>query len=434
VSPATAPLRPVSEGERTVLLDVLRGFALLGIVLVNFPGSGPGTLMPRVDGFVSSFLNYAVQGSFYPLFSFLFGVGFGVQLLRARERGRGVALLYLRRMLVLLIIGTVHAVFIYNGDILVGYAFTGLLLIPLGKFPRWALLALVLTLFVISLSPVRNSIMLGPRLGVQTEYLRFDARNEAREIESNRRRANDGEYSYASAIAENWSRYAASGSPVRTVVGIFMSDIALLFLIGLYVARGRVFETAVARRRDFIGLGVASALAIALGHGLTSIGPAREWGAWWNLLSWQATNKGPTFLYIALITLFFTSFRDAARALSVFAAPGRMALTSYLTQTVFLTLLFVPYGVGLTSFTTTMQLLFCLGFFFLFQVPISHWWLARYQYGPAEWVWRSATYGAAQPMRRPPLLVADVEDSTLIATDGAEHRPPHEHGSRRVAD
>ena len=416
------PLRPVSTGERTVLLDVLRGVALLGILLVNFWGDGPGTTIPRVDAFVNSFLLHAVKGSFYPLFSLLFGVGFGLQLLRARERGKGVALLYVRRMLVLFLIGTVHAVSIYGGDILVTYAVFGLLLVPFGRLPDRSLLVVIglLALMQLGNGPVRNTIQTWRDGDSQVEQLRTGVRLEAQDIERNRRRADDGELSYATATADRWTGYTRRIYDLRRVERILINDILLLFFIGMYAARRRILETAAARRRGFALLAAAAALAIALGHGYTAMG--LDWGDGAGMLQAWAVDKGPTFLYIALITLLFTSVRSAARALSIFAAPGRMALTSYLTQTVVLTLLFVPYGFGLTWFTTTMQLLFCLGFFFLFQVPISHWWLARYQYGPAEWVWRSATYGAAQPMRRPAVLVADVEDATLLATDGAGHR------------
>jgi uncharacterized protein len=414
----TVPLRPVGDGERTVLLDVLRGFALLGILLVNFWGAR-GTTLPRIDGFVSVFLEHAVQGSFYPLFAFLFGVGFGVQLLRARDRGRGVALLYLRRMLILFLIGTVHAIAIYPGDILWTYAFFGLLLVPLGRLPDGALLVVILLLALLQVGdrPVRDTITSWQGVDAQVEELRGIARNEASEIERNRRRANDGEFSYANAIAGNWNRYTHSIYNSRRVEGIFLNDILLLFLIGMYAARRRVLESAAARRRGYVVLGAASALAIALGHGYTAM--ELDWGARAGLLQWWAVAKGPTFFYVALITLLFTSFRAAARALSVFAAPGRMALTSYLTQTVVITLLFAPYGLGLTSLTTTMQLLFCLAFFFLFQVPVSRWWLARYQYGPAEWLWRSATYGAVQPMRRRPVPVAAVEVAGPLVAAGA---------------
>jgi uncharacterized protein len=418
---ATHPLRPVGAGERMVLLDVLRGFALLGILLVNFWG-GPGTMLPRVDAFVSSFLLHAVHYSFYPLFALLFGVGFGVQLLRAGERGSGVALLYLRRMIVLFLIGTVHAVFIYSGDILVTYAVLGLLLVPFGRLPDRALLAVIGLLAVMQIGnrPVRNAIMTWREGGPQVEELRRGVRMEAQTVERNRRPADVGELSYATATAGSWRGYTRLIYDFRRLERFLINDILLLFFVGMYAARRRVFETASARRRGFVVLGAASALAILVGHGYTALG--LDWGEGAGMLQGWAEDKGPTFLYVAIIALLFTTFRAAARALRVFAAPGRMALTSYLTQSVVMTLLFVPYGLGLTRFTTTAQLLFSLAFFFLLQVPISQWWLSRYQYGPAEWLWRSATYGAAQPMRRRTMPAAVVEEPTLLATDGAAYR------------
>ena len=148
-------LQPVARGERLELLDALRGFALLGILMVNFWGP-PGTAMPALDAFIGDVLGALVDSSIYPLYSFLFGLGFALQLERAQRRGRPTAHLYLRRMIVLFLIGTVHALFIWEGDILVTYALTGLLLIPLHKLSQRGVLALVFVLALLNLN--RDSV------------------------------------------------------------------------------------------------------------------------------------------------------------------------------------------------------------------------------------------------------------------------------------
>ena len=126
------PLTPVASSERVELIDILRGFALLGILTVNFWGTS-GESVRRLDLILSKTLDIVVSASFYPLFSFLFGLGFAVQLQRARARGAGIVLTYLRRMLALFLIGSFHAIVIWDGDILTWYALFGLVLIPLHR-------------------------------------------------------------------------------------------------------------------------------------------------------------------------------------------------------------------------------------------------------------------------------------------------------------
>jgi uncharacterized protein len=277
----------------------------------------------------------------------------------------------------------------------------------------------LLALMQIGNGPVRNAIMTWREGDPQVEELRREAVYEAQTVERHRSHADDGESSYAAVTAGRGRGYSGSIHGFLRVERILINDILLLFFIGMYAARRRVFETAAGRRRGFVVLGAASALAIALGHGYTAL--ELDWGNAAEMLQGWAVDKGPTFLYIAVIALLFTTLRAATRALSVFAAPGRMALTIYLMQSVVLTLLLQPYGFGLTL-TTTAQLLFNLAFFFLLQVPLSHWWLSRYRYGPAEWLWRSATYGAAQPMRRRTAPVADVRDPSPLVVTGVGHR------------
>jgi uncharacterized protein len=404
-----AVLRPVGSRDRIELLDVLRGFAVLGILLVNFSGES-GTRFPRADAAAQWILSNAVEGSFYPLFSFLFGLGFGIQVLRAQERGTGAAHLHLRRMLVLFIIGTLHSLLIYEGDILQTYATFGLPLLLLGRLPSRALLAVICLTAAVQLAgePVRDAVRTWRIGDPQVEYLRQAARMESAEIENNLR---SDVATYATARALSWTRYSREIHGLQEVERVVLNnEILLLFIIGLYVAKRRVFETAADHRRGFLLLAAVSVLTIVGSHGYTVMN--LNWGRVASSLQRFASTKGPTFLYIALIALLCTSVPRAARVLRVFAAPGRMALTSYLTQTIVLTLTFAPYGLGLPKFSIAAQVLFCLAFFFLVQVPAANWWLTRYQFGPAEWLWRSLTYGRVQPLR-------------IAAPIGIATPPPH---------
>lgn len=167
ISPAGEPLSPVTTGERIEEIDVVRGFALIGIFLMNvefFNRSlmGIGEGMPRgltgFDWFASWFIAYFVQGKFWTIFSLLFGMGFSVMLMRAERAQRTFLAPYLRRILALAVFGAMHFIFIWAGDILFSYAIAagGLLVLLYG---RWrpiliALVALVGLAFVPGLDAV----------------------------------------------------------------------------------------------------------------------------------------------------------------------------------------------------------------------------------------------------------------------------------------
>jgi uncharacterized protein len=137
-TPTPAPFVPVAENQRIEALDVVRGFALLGIFLMNIEGFNRyfGDIFGRgipleakgLDWLATFFVNYFVQGKFWTIFSTLFGMGFAVMLVRAEQSGRAFVPLYLRRILALAVFGAVHYIFIWDGDILFSYAVGALLL------------------------------------------------------------------------------------------------------------------------------------------------------------------------------------------------------------------------------------------------------------------------------------------------------------------
>jgi len=136
--PGPVPLTPVAESQRIEALDVVRGFALLGIFLMNIewfnrPIATFSEGMPRGltggDWWASWFIAYFVQGKFWTIFSLLFGMGFAVMLVRAEHAGRDFTRLYLRRILALAVFGAVHFIYIWEGDILFSYAVGALALL-----------------------------------------------------------------------------------------------------------------------------------------------------------------------------------------------------------------------------------------------------------------------------------------------------------------
>ena len=410
--------RPVEQGERVALIDVLRGFALLGILVVNFFGE-QGSVLPLLDRVATVLLGAFVDSSFYPLFSFLFGLGFALQLARARRRGDGAAHLYLRRMIVLFLIGTVHAVFIWSGDILVTYAVTGLLLIPLHRLPQRVILALVCVLCVVNLHSkwVREQVTDARRADATEVELRAAGAiaEELRIAQNERLLAATPDATYWQVTTDRWKLYAENVRRFGDWLDHVLRDVLIFFLIGLVVGRAGVLE----RPHDHArGLAVAAGLGfVALIGGNAAVQVIPLDGGFLSRVVLTAGNIGGTAFYIAGIALLFTHMPAARRWLGVFAVPGRMGLSNYLMQSMTMTALSMPYGLGWRP-TTTIWLLLNVTFFFLVQVPLSRWWLARFRYGPAEWLWRSLTYGKRQPMRLP--APATVDSRPLVKHGGID--------------
>jgi uncharacterized protein len=391
---------PVQPAERIELLDILRGFALFGILLVNFDAPA-GELWPALDSRVVSALDFLVYGTFYPLFSLLFGLGFAIQLMRAREARRGTTLLFVRRLAGLFIIGTAHAVLLWNGDILFTYAFLGLLLIPLQRLPI-AALAVVALLLLGSLfwhQELQDRTAAGraaPAAQTREAELATGLAAEEQRISAQmRRRSADGEEHYSTAVLLHWHEYG------RRIAGFVdwpnwdRQIMLLMFVTGMLVGRVRLFEHATANRLLF---GIMLAAAALLWAGAILYGRA-EIRSWWGWGVYFIANVAPMILYVSAITLLVTQLRRARTWLGYLAPVGRTALSNYLLQSVAMQGLFASWALGLTKPAAALQLLVCCAFFCAVQVPLSHWWIARFRYGPAEWAWRFMTYGSAPRFR-----------------------------------
>lgn len=153
-APAAAALAPIATEERIQSLDVVRGFALIGILMMNVEyfnrataqlGSGMQTGLEGANFWVSWFVQYFVVGKFWTIFSLLFGMGFAVMLTRAERAGRGFLVPYMRRIAALALFGSLHHIFLFSGDILFSYAVaaTALLVVLYGR-AKWILLAIAL--------------------------------------------------------------------------------------------------------------------------------------------------------------------------------------------------------------------------------------------------------------------------------------------------
>jgi uncharacterized protein len=410
--PSARPLAPVTARERVVTLDILRGIALLGVVIANvwlwfsgifflLPGIRDELVRLSLDAVVFNAIGILVAGKAVSTFSFLFGLGFAVQMLRAEERGVAIAPVYLRRLAVLLLFGAVHGFLLWYGDILMLYAVLGVVLLLSRRRADRTLLVgagLLLVLLPLALGAVPLIMSLLGR-GVPAVDMAVISETNAATLAAFQSgvpahvfAANLGmlQYMYLSPPAISWT--AAS-------LG--------LFLLGLYAGRRRYFHEVEAHRAGFIRVAVwggGVGMACSLGLGAMYIRFSQEalaaQPALALLMAVLATfGVVPlAFGYIATATLLV---QTAAwqRRLAHFAPVGRMALTNYLSQTVLCLLIFYGYGAGLIGQAGAAASLVIALLIFALQMAWSPWWLARFHFGPAEWVWRTLTYGEVQRMR-----------------------------------
>lgn len=379
---------PAAPSERAVALDALRGIALFGVLLVNLvtsfrvslfeqflPAAGlPGSATDRV---VASIVTIGLEFKAFILFSLLFGVGLAAQRERTRARGVPFAPYIARRLGMLLVIGLGHLFLIWNGDILTLYAVVGVLAAPLLGLPLRVLLPIVLGLFVLSVLPLPYPRPF-PSLEAMQEHV-----DEARRVY--------GAGSFGQVLAFR----VREAVPISALLLWSAPRTLGLFLLGACAWRAGIFREGqrrallVALASIGIGAGAAATWAASSGADLGRWGDAaRGWGPVLLALGYGAT-----------ILVAFAQPR-IARGLSLFAPLGRMALTSYLTQSIVLSVLFYGWGLGLYGRLGEGSAAAIGVGIFVAEAAFSAAWLRRYRFGPVEWVWRSVTYGARQPMRR----------------------------------
>ncbi len=408
----TTDARPVGESERIHALDALRGIALLGILMVNmgsFKGLSTLEMFPRIESLaqpadqIAFWLIQALfVAKFYPIFAFLFGLGFALQMGRLEARGLNPTEIMLRRLLVLLGFGALHGLFIWTGDVLLIYALSGMMLLLFRNLSPRALLYWVLGLWgVQSLCCVSCSGLVfvsAPFGGGGTAGSDFLASY----IEQGRQAYATGSYWEAQKFRFiEWLL-------MFTNAIFFAPNVLMMFLLGLYFGKVGVFERLHEYRRLMFWLGGVGLIVGLATNGLYATGLLNALRAENELLSyaWLTLEVvfGPILAlgYIGAFGWLWTAWEGLQRALSPVAAAGRMALTNYLTQSVVCTLLFYGYGMGLHGKVGIAQGVGLTVLVWGVQVVLSALWLVRYQYGPMEWLWRSLTYGKRPPMRRLP--------------------------------
>lgn len=401
---------PVAESDRFEALDVLRGCAVLGILLMNvqmfamptsayFNPLALGQPSTR-DYAIWSVTHLLIDQKFMTIFSLLFGAGVLLQTARIAEHGARAAAIHYRRMLWLLVFGLIHAYLLWHGDILVLYALCGLWIYPARHLTPRRLLAGGLALLAIgSLLSLMSGLS-----------MRFWPPDQLRLL-------SEGFWSPPPArLAEEIAAFRGNWLaqlPWRAKFALEFHTFDIWFW-GIWRATGlMLIGMALLKWKLLTGerpRGFYAKLALA-GFGLGL--PMAAFGLWqshstgWNVrdaffLSSQWNYWGSVAMSLGWIGLFLRWWQSGAgrRLVARLASAGRMAFSCYIAETIICTTLFYGHGFGLFGTTDQMaQLLatFAVWFVLLIAAPL---WLARFRYGPLEWVWRSLTYGRIEPLRR----------------------------------
>lgn len=409
-------IQPVGQKERAALLDVLRGFALLGITLANFPVLAlyiyqyPETLaaMPTASiDICLKYFHYAfIDGKFYSIFSFLFGIGFAL-FLDKRGVPESVTLkLFYRRLFILMLFGTAHSLLLWDGDILLLYALLGMLL-PLFRHTSDRVILGLSILFL--LSPLlfdlvkvlthgkvdpgsffrRMAFVMATKSGItDTNYSDWLVKNGSYVdmVEWNK-----------SGFFFRWEQLIGSNRLVKVFA---------LFLLGLYAGRKKLY----ARLEEFrpqirkvrnagilIGLPATVAHAYFQNDGRYLPEPI----ALADTLFYALSVVPLSLVYICTCCLLYLN-PFWKKKLMLLAPVGRMALTNYIGQSIIGTFIFYGVGLGLGATTGLVYVLMIAAGVYLLQLLFSTLWLRYFENGPLEWIWRQLTYAKWLPLVKLP--------------------------------
>ena len=371
---------PVRETGRIASLDLIRGVAVLGILLMNAVsfkfGHGPyfnlsaGGSETWFDWAVGIFGEVFIDQKFIGLFSLLFGAGMILFIDRVSGKGRRAVLLNLWRNALLLLIGVLHFL-LWDGDVLMAYAVASVFLIALRKLPNWALISLGIAVFTLSVA----TALLTQQIADTT----------------------------SASLSGLWT----SGEiPDQEVIWLPFLSGFLLRALGLILVGAGLYRTGFIsggmpartyRLNAMAGLAVGLPLAVAGVIITAASGYSREVafiGQIPNTLGTIPASLG----YMSLIILWNNRADNWLK--QRLRAVGRMALTNYLTQTVLGVLVLTILLADVDSVNRSAALVFVFAVWAL-QMWWSQAWLSRFLFGPSEWLWRVGTYRSRQPLRRP---------------------------------
>ncbi|MEW5954806.1 MAG: DUF418 domain-containing protein [Bacillota bacterium] len=398
----TEKLIPVSGKERIVTLDIIRGFALLGILLVNMPLFMAPMLYvypaetqwwtKTSDILADYFITIFAEGKFYTIFSFLFGYGFYIFMERAREKGRPVVKLYGRRILVLLFFGIMHITLLWWGDILHFYAVIGLFLLLFRNKTEKTLLIWSMMLIIIPIVIIGGFVALAAAVNGE-DIAGYDfAQYLEEQVQTSLQVYSQG--SFIEILRQRLSDF----SFVAETMYVMAPQVLAMFLLGTYAARRRLIQDVdvnklFLRKIWLWGLVVGIPFVFLQVTGKYNLlGLSFMASQFYYMAGTFISGVAICFFYMTTI-IFLLQKPDMFKILAPLGDVGRMALTNYLLQSIIATTIFYSYGLGLFGRVGPAWGIVLTLLIFMLQVYFSRYWMKKYHFGPLEWLWRTLTYG-----------------------------------------
>lgn len=403
-------ISPTALNDRYHSLDLIRGIAVAGILIMNiyaFANIFAYYVSPYALGEPSTanlmtwvLTHIFADQKFYSLFSMLFGAGIMLMAQRAKASGMSPAWLHYKRMFWLLVFGVIHAIFIWYGDILVAYGIAGLWAFLFALTTSGKTKILVGSIFILVMILLMASFALFADQMPEADLAEMIEMFQPTQAVIDRESA---PYitSYAAQTEHRTDFFLANLPMAAFVFGLFRIGGSILLGMGLYQLG---VLTAEKSRSFYIKLML---FGFIIGFGLIAydtynlLNTQFEFVA--TMFSFMSLNSlAAVFVALGYIALFclwvksdkFLGFRKRLEAV------GRMAFTNYISQSLICTLLFYSHGLGLFAQLERYQLMLVVAVIFIAQLIWSPWWLARFKFGPLEWLWRSLSYGKIQPFRK----------------------------------
>ena len=392
------------------MVDVLRAFALFGIIITHavdgfLAGPAPSPdfmLFSSFDHIVERLEHLLTFGKFFTIFSFLFGLSFAIQLRNATQKGASFKGRFAWRLVVLALIALVHGMF-FTGDILIVYAFLGLLLIP---FRNLKTRTLVITALVLILNV--PGMLLGT-LALNAPPPTPEQQQQRQEVQNKflSSALHLSEVKQSGTVGELVNLNLTTGAVAKWAFMIFSGRLWItfgLFLLGMCAGRLEIFKDTEANRGFFRRLLLPAGVVAVLTTLVEIIHPTsmQQLTSWVDLFAWFSFTLQQLSLsafYVAMVVLLY--WRQPAQGLLPALAPlGKMGLTSYLGQTLFGLVVFYGIGFGLLGKVGAAAAIAMAILFFILQIWFARAWLSRFSLGPVEWLWRSLTYFTLTPNAR----------------------------------
>ncbi|MFO7829922.1 MAG: DUF418 domain-containing protein [Bacteroidales bacterium] len=420
VDTSISGIKPVETKKRIHILDILRGFAILGILMVNMPLFN-SPFFSRLSNFTiwesfpnqvaDIFIRFFFEGKFYSLFSILFGIGFFLFLQKQNESGKSIIPTFRRRLFYLLIFGVLHITLLWFGDILLVYALFGFVMILFKNkstkgLIKWVVAMILIPVIITGLAVLLVSLgKMHPEGAEQIEASFAQQEQQMRDLSEKALQV----YS-SGTFSEIFNMRLTEWKNTLGGFLFFYPNVFAMFLLGFYIAKkGWLFNIkeniTVFRKMFWYGL-----IFGIVGNGIYTYG--MEYSSqmdmnpttFISMLGFGFGVPAMTLFYIAAFALAIEKgiFKWCTKRL---APVGRMALTNYLLQSVICTTLYFSYGFGLYGQVNIWQGIVLTLVIFVLQIFFSNLWLKRFHYGPMEWLWRVLTYKKRQEFKIKKVLV-----------------------------